>query len=56
MLKASACKQETHREDAVALVELVNEFAEKFWDSKGKGTKRVDAPYAPALPVVYPEL
>lgn len=56
MLKASACKQETHRDDAVALVELVNEFAEAFWDSKGKETTRVTAPYAPALPVVYPKL
>ena len=56
MQKASACKQDVHHDDAVALVELVNQFAEIFWDTKGKKTKRVPAPYPPALPIVYPEL
>ncbi len=56
MVKASACKQDLHREDGEALVELVNEFAEMFWDMKGVKTKRVTAPYAPALEVVYPDL
>ncbi len=56
MIKASACKQDLHREDGEALVELVNEFAEMFWDMKGVKTKRVTAPYAPALEVVYPDL
>ncbi|PHR58227.1 MAG: superoxide dismutase, Ni [Robiginitomaculum sp.] len=56
MLKASACKQDLHREDGEALVELVNEFAEMFWKIKGVKTKRVTAPYAPALEVVYPDL
>ncbi len=56
MMKASACKQGLHREDGLALVELVNEFAEMFWGMKGVKTKRVIAPYAPALEVVYPDL
>ncbi|PHR91098.1 MAG: superoxide dismutase, Ni [Robiginitomaculum sp.] len=56
MLKASACKQDLHREDGLALVELVNDFAEMFWKMKGVRTKRVVAPYAPALEVVYPDL
>lgn len=56
MQKASACKQEVHREDGEALVELVNQFAEIFWATKGKETKRVTAPYAPALPMVQPIL
>ncbi|MEM6639398.1 MAG: superoxide dismutase, Ni [Pseudomonadota bacterium] len=56
MLKASACKQEVHREDGEALVELVNQFAEAFWESKGKTSSRHTAPYAPGLPVVYPNL
>lgn len=56
MLKASACKQDLHREDGEALVSLVNEFAEMFWAMKGVKTKRVTAPYAPALEVVYPDL
>ena len=56
MMKASACKQDLHREDGEALVELVNQFAEMFWDMKGVKHKRVTAPYAPALEVVYPDL
>jgi len=56
MMKASACKQDLHREDGEALVALVNEFAEMFWDMKGVKHKRVTAPYAPALEVVYPDL
>jgi len=56
MMKASSCKQDLHREDGEALVELVNEFAEMFWDMKGVKHKRVTAPYAPALEVVYPDL
>ncbi|MGD1957139.1 MAG: superoxide dismutase, Ni [Sphingomonadales bacterium] len=56
MLKASACKQDAHREDGLALVELVNEFAEMFWDSKGVATKRVTTPYAPNLEVVTTDL
>ena len=56
MLKASACKQDLHREDGEALVSLVNDFAEMFWGMKGVKTKRVTAPYAPALQVVYPDL
>ncbi len=56
MMKASACKQDLHREDGEALVELVNQFAEMFWGMKGVKTKRVTAPYAPALEVVYPDL
>jgi len=56
MLKGSACKQDVHREDGLALVELVNEFAEMFWDSKGVETKRVVTPYAPKLEVVQPIL
>lgn len=56
MQKASACKQAVHREDGEALVELVNLFAEKFWDTKGKKTQRAAAPYPPNLAVVYPAL
>ncbi len=56
MMKASSCKQDLHREDGLALVELVNEFAEMFWKMKDVKTKRVTAPYAPGLEVVYPDL
>ncbi|MEM1133104.1 MAG: superoxide dismutase, Ni [Pseudomonadota bacterium] len=56
MLKGSACKQGVNRADAEELVELVNQFAEKFWDTKGIETERKTSPYAPAVPVVYPIL
>ena len=56
MLKGSACKQECNRADGEALVELVNQFAEMFWDTKGVATTRKTAPYPPALDVVYPVL
>ena len=56
MMQASKCKQDLHREDGLALVELVNDFAEMFWKMKDVKTKRVTAPYAPALEVVYPDL
>ncbi|MEM6415057.1 MAG: superoxide dismutase, Ni [Pseudomonadota bacterium] len=56
MLKASACKQDVHRDDAVALLELVNQFAELFWETKGKKTQKVTSPYPPNLPLVYPIL
>ena len=56
MLKASACRQGVSREDAVELVELVNEFAELFWQTKGVETTRAVCPYAPSLETVYPVL
>ena len=54
MQKASACKQEVHREDALELVALVNRFAEIFWESKSVETVRRTCPYPPAIEVVYP--
>ena len=56
MLKASACKQTANRENAEALVELVNQFAEIFWETKGVKTSRKTCPYPPSMDVVYPEL
>jgi len=56
MQKASACKQDVHRDDALALVELVNEFAELFWKTKSVKTGRGPCPYPPSLEVVYPIL
>lgn len=56
MTLGSKARQTVDRETAVALLEAVNEFAEIFWQIKGKETKRVNAPYAPAEEVVYPVL
>lgn len=56
MMKASACKQGVNRADGEELVELVNQFAEIFWDTKGVETTRKECPYPPSLQVVYPVL
>ena len=56
MMAASKTKQEPSREAGVKLVELVNDFAQMFWESKGVKTKRLVCPYPPSLKVVYPEL
>ena len=53
MLKGSACKQGVSRDDALALVDLVNEFAELFWLTKGVKTARGKTPYAPNLEIAY---
>lgn len=56
MLKGGACKQGTDRANAEALLELVNQFAEIFWTTKGVQTERKVSPYPPAEPVAYPVL
>ena len=56
MQKASACKQGTTRADGEELVELVNRFAEIFWQTKDVKTERHGCPYPPNLPTVYPVL
>ncbi|NKC14735.1 MAG: superoxide dismutase, Ni [Gammaproteobacteria bacterium] len=56
MLKSSACKQEVNRADGEALVALVNQFAEIFWDTKDVRTTRAVCPYPPSMEVVYPVL
>lgn len=56
MMLGSKSRQTADRENGVALVEAVNEFAEIFWAIKGIKTKRAKAPYAPALELVYPDL
>ena len=56
MQLGSKSRQTVDREAAVKLVEEVNRFAEIFWATKGKETKKATAPYAPALELVYPVL
>ena len=56
MQLGSKSRQTADRDNAVQLVEAVNEFAEIFWETKGVSTKRVTAPYKPGLEVVSPEL
>ncbi len=52
----SKCRQTADREAGLAFVEAINQFSEIFWKTKGIATKRVTAPYAPALEMVYPDL
>ncbi|MGD9092242.1 MAG: superoxide dismutase, Ni [Anaerolineales bacterium] len=56
MLLGSKSRQTADREAAVQFVDAINQFAEIFWDTKGIATKRANAPYAPALEMVYPDL
>jgi len=56
MLQASKAKQGVEREDALALLVLVNEFSEAFWLTKGVKTFKAVAPYLPSEVVVYPKL
>jgi len=56
MQLGSKCRQTADRETGLAFVEAINEFSQKFWETKGITTKRAKAPYAPALEMVYPNL
>lgn len=56
MLQASKAKQGVDRADGVALLGLVNQFAEAFWLTKGVKTFKAACPYPPAETVVYPVL
>lgn len=53
MMQGSKVRQGVSREDAVELLNKVNEFARIFWTIKGEETVEVDSPYAPNLPFVY---
>ena len=52
----SKCRQTADREAGTQLVDAVNQFAEIFWKTKNVAIKRANAPYAPALEMVYPDL
>lgn len=56
MLAGSECKQHVGRANGEKLLELVNEFAGIFWETKGVETYTAKCPYAPAMDIVYPKL
>ncbi|WP_227429158.1 superoxide dismutase, Ni [Psychrobacter sp. I-STPA6b] len=56
MMAGSAAKQSVSVEKAQKLVDLVNEFAEIFWETKGVETYRATCPYEPKVETVYPKL
>ena len=56
MLAGSACKQHVDRDKGTALLELVNEFAGKFWQTKGVEVYTATCPYPPSETVLYPKI
>ena len=56
MQQGSNCRQTADRDQSLAFVDSINEFAEIFWAIKNVKTKKAKAPYAPALEMVYPDL
>jgi nickel superoxide dismutase len=54
--QASKGRQTNSRESALELLNMVNRFAEIFWETKGVQTKRVKAPYKPGEEMVLPVL
>lgn len=56
MQLGSKCRQTADRDNGLAFVDAINEFAEIFWAIKDVKTKKAKAPYAPGLEMVYPDL
>ncbi len=56
MQLGSKCRQTANREAGLEFVAAINEFAAIFWETKGIKTKKANAPYAPSLEMVYPDL
>lgn len=56
MLAGSKARQGISKDDALALLDLVNQFAEAFWKTKGVETFTAECPYPPSQQVVYPKL
>lgn len=56
MQLSSKSKQTVDRKFGEQLLDKVNRFAEIFWETKGKKTKRIKAPYKPEEEIVYPVL
>jgi nickel superoxide dismutase len=56
MRTASACKQKIDFENGVKLVDLVNQFAAVFWETRGIETHFARTPYEPHLPLLVPKL
>lgn len=56
MKVGSKAKQTTELAAAEELLELVQKFAEIFWETKGKKTRKVAAPYPTGKDLVVPEL
>ncbi len=55
MMTSSKCKQELLRENGVALLNKVNEFAKMFWDSKDVETIVVTSKNPPNVDLIIPK-
>ena len=56
MKAGSKARQGTDMAAADELIELVNQFAEIFWETKGINTRRAKTPYEPKKEFAMPEL
>ena len=56
MMQGSKSKQNVDRAMAVEFLNLINQFAEAFWLTKGVKTYTATCPYPPEEQVVYPQL
>lgn len=56
MMKASFAKQHVDMAATVELLDLVNQFAAIFWETKSVQTYTAICPYPPQQTVVYPKL
>jgi nickel superoxide dismutase len=56
MQLGSKVRQTADRDQGLALIDAVNQFAEVFWAIKDVPTKKAKAPYTPGLEMVYPDL
>lgn len=56
MLAASQAKQHLDKDKALVLLDLVNRFADIFWQTKQVETFTAVCPYPPSQKIVYPKL
>jgi nickel superoxide dismutase len=56
MQLGSKCRQTADRDQGLAFVDAINQFSEIFWSIKEVKTKKANAPYAPSLEMIYPDL
>ena len=56
MMQGSKCKQKTQQEYGTEFLDLINQFAEAFWKTKGLETYIAMCPYPPNQSIVHPVL
>jgi len=56
MMQSSKVKQGVDRDEAIKLIELINDFSTIFWETKDVPTFIAKCPYPPSQAMVYPKL